>query len=146
MSLTIEEIQARRAELREANDRAREAQRITDMGHVLDLEETLGFEAVLVTHLQRWSDGAATLVVCEVPRAKDNRFKRFQQVANSDKAKAAKKVEASEQLARSCLLYPHPKDEAELCAATLDVAPGLLGFVANELVKAVQGREEDEGK
>ena len=146
MSLSLEEISVRRAEMRSANDDARAAQHVADMAEVLRLEEEHGYEAVEVVQLARWAPGATTLVAAKIPRASDNFFKRYRQTAGSDKASAGTKIDAGDQFSRSCLLYPHPKNQVELFEATINVAPGLLGHVALQLVLAVQGREIEEGK
>ena len=142
----VAEIETQRAALRARLDDARSEQNATDMAEVLRLEEEMGYEAVEVVYLARWSPGATTLVVAEIPRAADHRFKRYQQLVNSKKTSGAKKIEAGDSFSRSCLLYPSPKEQTELFEATTNVAPGLLGHVALQLVMAVQGREQDEGK
>ncbi len=142
----VADIEAQRTKLRAALDDNRAEQNAKDMAEVLRLEEEMGYEAVEVVYLARWSAPATTLVVAEIPRAADHRFKRYQQQANSNKASGAKKIEAGDTFARSCLLYPSPKDQTELFEETINVAPGLLGHVALQLVVAVQGREQDEGK
>ena len=146
MSLTLEQIEARRAELRAANERAQDEQLTTDMARVLELEEEHGYDAVEVIRLARYRPGATALVVAEVPRASDHRFKRYRQVAGSEKSNSAAKTDAADLFAKSCMLYPSPKDQAELYEVTVDAAPGILGHVALQLVKAVQGRELEEGK
>lgn len=142
----LSEIEERRAARRRANEGAKQAQHAIDLERLDALEEQHGWDAVEPLHLSRYEPGCATMLIALLPRMADAKYKRFMQRANGDKSKASHKLEAGEELARSCLIYPSPTDDAELYNSTVDFAPGILGHLAKTIVEAVQGKEEDEGK
>ena len=146
--MSIEEIEARRAARRAEHDKAHAEQYAKDFEALDKLEEEHGYERVLSVTLKGWrsGEGAATMIVVRVPRAREAIFKRFQQQVNSNKAGAKQKVEAAELLGSSCLLYPSKTDDPECHEATMDLAPGVLGHAAALIVEAVQGEAEEEGK
>jgi hypothetical protein len=145
---TFAELEARREARRQAHIEAHETQRLLDLERLDALEEEHGYGRVLKVELGTWRDGsgAATMMVLRLPLASEAVFKRFQQQVSSGKASPASKLEAAEVLARSCVVYPHPKSEADAYNATVEMAPGVLGNLALQIVSAVQGRAEAEGK
>lgn len=145
---TFAELEARRAARKAAYEEAYETQKLLDLERLDELEEEHGYGRVLRVDLGNWRDGsgAVTLMVLRLPLASEAVFKRFQQQVASDKASTAAKVEAGEVLARSCVVYPNPKTEADAYNATVEMAPGVLGNLALQIVTAVQGRAEAEGK
>lgn len=142
--MTSAEVEQRREARRLAHETARAEQEAIDLVELDKLEEAHGWDGVEPIRLSRWEPGAATMLVIRIPRASEHVYRRFQQQANADKAKGAQKVEASETLGRSCVVYPDPK--SDLYEKTVDIAPGILGHAAHRVVMAVQGKEEEEGK
>lgn len=120
-------------------------QEADDIERLVELEGEHGFERVLRIDLNGWKPGAgaATLVVARVPFASEKVYKRFEETVSKPKAENLKAAHA---LAEACLVYPHRTDDAALYAATLELAPGLLTHVANQIANAVQGRAEEEKK
>jgi len=123
-------------------------QQATDMEIVADLEAEHGTERVIVIPLSGWvaSRGMVTMVAALLPEATDHKIKKIQQIASNDKTTGNEKLKASEQLGRQCLVYPSPKEHEAAFAATTELAPGILNRVANDVIKAVQGKVIEEGK
>lgn len=144
--MSLEKIKARRAERKNALAKLRAEQYEKDLEELDKLEELHGHDAVLSVELIKWSPGATTMIVVKLPKTSEQVYKRFQHQANAKNPSASHKVDASDMLARSCAVYPHPKEDTELFDATIDIAPGLLGYVAQQIVDSVQGKAEEEGK
>lgn len=144
----IAAVEARRAAARAEVAAAHAEQQATDLEALADLEETHGYERILRIDINGWAvgQGAATLVVTRVPKASEKVFKRFQETVEASKKGATASSAAAETLARSCLVYPSPESAKALYDATIDLAPGILGHVALQIVEAVQGRAEEEKK
>ena len=140
--------QARRKALVDSEREARVLQQADDIEAIVELEELHGSERVLRIELDCWAPnrGAATCVAVLLPEAGDHKFKRFQQIANRDELKPAEKVDASDVLARSCIVYPHPKDAPEMYKATVSLSSGILAYVTNQIITHVRGRLVEEGK
>lgn len=149
MTVTVEEriaaVAKRRAEREATNETARREQMATDLEALDALEEEHGHERVYRVDLSGWQSGrgAATLVAYKLPVTSDAKVKRFLQQANSTNPNAQQRLEASDALAKSCLVYP---SEPELFKATLELAPGLLHLLAKEIFERVQGKAQEEGK
>jgi nitrate/nitrite-specific signal transduction histidine kinase len=123
-------------------------QRANDLEALVKLETAHGSERILQVDMIGWvpNRGAATMVVVKLPETSDHKVRIVQELASKENVKAAAKVEASETLARQCLVYPSPKDHPDLYAATIELAPGILGHASNQIVKAVSGKAVAEGK
>lgn len=145
----IQKLELRRQALRDANDQAHEQQYAKDLERLVELEEEHGFERVLKIDVDGWQagEGAATCIIVRLPKSSEHVFKRFQQSIMGN-ASEAKKAEAAELLGASCLVYPSAKvdGEAELYKSTIEIAPGILGHAAQQVVKKVQGTAAEEGK
>lgn len=142
--MTSGEIELRRAARRAAHETARAEQEAKDLAELDRLEEQHGWDSVDPIRLERWEAGAATMVIVRLPRSSESVYKRFQEQASADKANGKKRVETSESLGRSCIVYPEAK--SDLYERTLEIAPGILGHAAHHIVKRVQGRDDEEGK
>jgi len=144
--MTPEQLEKNRAERRKAFDAAFAEQQGKDLEELDLLEAEHGDERVIRIDLVGWQpgDGAATLVAAKLPRSSEMVFQRFQQKIGGKKATGNTDLDAQDQLARSCLVYPAAN--SDLLRATLDAAPGILGHVAVQIVNAVQGKAALEGK
>ncbi len=142
----IAELLKQDAKIETDHTEARKPQQITDLKRLVALKTEHGADVVCYVELSRYKPGAATMVIALLPASSEFKYKRFQQTTHSDKAKSGAKLEAGEQLARSCMIYPHPKDDEDLHEATVEFAPGILGHLAHSIVKAVQGRDDEQGK
>ena len=133
MTLTLAEIQARRAERKAEHEKAKAEQHTLDLAELLRCEEEEDFERVYPVHLSTWRTGAATMIVFKVPLTSDHHFRAFQRKSTSKGRQSAEQVDVSEELARACILYPSPKkdEEKELYEATIETAPGVFGVVEN---------------
>ena len=137
---------AKREQLKTSEADARAEQYAVDLEALVDLEGEHGFDRIVRVDVGVWQPGkgAATMVVAKAPRGSEKVFKRFEEkIAKAKKDGSTAVLDAHHELAISCLVYPSDK---KLLDATLDIAPGLLSHVANEIVKAVQGSAEDEKK
>jgi hypothetical protein len=141
-----------RAVRKGAEDVARKRQQVVDMAALSELEEEHGHNRVLRIDIEGWKSGAgaATLVAVLLPERRDAKFKRFQQELNKERPDSPKRIEAADRLARSCIVYPDPKDEEHggkaLFEATIELAPGLLTHVANQIDGWATGKAIEEGK
>lgn len=144
----LQAIQERREARKAMEKAAYDAQRVLDMTALADLEDELGYERVKAISLSGWrpGEGAATMVVVRLPRKSEAVFKRFEQMLTRAKEGTPAKLEAQTLLAESCLVYPSKKDSPELYNATMELAPGVLSNAAFQIVVAVQGQAEVEGK
>jgi hypothetical protein len=119
-----------------------------DMEAQAELEVQHGEARVVAFPLDCWTPGrgAATMLIAVLPETRDSKVKRLQQIASNDKISAAEKLEASEALARQCIVYPGKKTHEEMYNATVELAPGVLNHAARHIYKRIQGRELEEGK
>lgn len=150
--LTTEERRAAALEKREALKvdfaAAFAEQQVNDLEALVELEAEHGFGRVIKIDIGGWKagEGAATLVVVRVPRARDAFFKRYEETVTKAKEGTTARLEAAHMLTESCLLYPSKKDQKELYDATFDLAAGIRTHLAIEISKAVQGSAEEEKK
>lgn len=144
----IASVEARRQKLREGHAAAHAEQLAIDMEALVELEAEHGFDQILRIDLSAWKAGvgAATMVAARVPLASESVFRRFEQTVSKAKSGTSSAHDASQTLARSCLVYPSEKSAPELYAATMELAPGVLSHLALQVVKAVQGNAEEEKK
>ena len=140
--------QARRDANKDAFELAHAEQQFADLERLASLEEEHGFERVQRFDVPAWNpgEGAATMVLARVPRAKEAIVKRFEQTAAKAKDGDGKILEAGHLLARSCIVYPSERDEKELYEATMDLAAAMLSHVGVQIMKLVQGKAEEEKK
>jgi hypothetical protein len=144
----IAEIQARRAAKRDAEKGAYLAQQVLDLEALAALEDEHGFERVFSTVIGGWKpgEGSATLVVARLPKRSESIYKRFEQTIHKAKQGTTAFGDAGDVLARSCIVYPSEKEKPELYAATMELAAGILGKVATQIVEKVRGEVEEEKK
>lgn len=121
-------------------------QRAADMETLAELEAEHGSDRVLRIDLKGWTPGkgAATMVVVRLPLSSESVFRRFRTKVSKRELKPHEGVEAEEELARACMVYPHPKNARELYEATIDIGPGLLAHAATEIVRWAQGKAAEE--
>lgn len=142
----IAAIEKRRAERAVANEAARKEQFAIDMEALDGLEEQHGHERVFRVVLDGWQagHGAATLVAYRLPLSSEAVVKRFLQQANATNPNAQQRVEASDALAKACIVYPEHGSDAY--RATFEISPGLYHAIAKQIFDRVSGRAQEEGK
>lgn len=143
----IAALEAKRDKSREELEKARTVQYAADLERLVELEDEHGQNGVLKVGLSKvWKKdkGAATLAVVKLPEEKDKLFRRFEIAAAKSKS-GDETLKAGHLLAESCLVYPSKKDDPELYAATINLAPGVFSMIANAIAERVQG-SRDEGK
>ena len=136
--------QARRDALKAAEAEMFAEKFATDLEALAELEAEHGEARVLRIDIGGWKPGAgaATMIVGRVPTKKDSIYKRF---VDTVAKQNADNVKATDTLAAACLVYP-AREDADLFAATMELAPGALTTLGLQLVKAVQGHAEEEKK
>jgi len=119
-----------------------------DMERLASLEEEHGFERVQRFDVPAWNpgEGAATMVIARIPRAKEAIVKRFEQTSARAKEGDGKILDAGHVLARSCIVYPNETTERALYDATMELAAAMLSHVGVQVMKLVQGKAEEEKK
>lgn len=149
--MTPEQYAERKAARIKAIEEAHAEQLAKDLERLDQLEEEHGYERVVRVNLNGWQPGhgAATFVVARLPMTSEIVYKKFQQqiqipVKSAQDAKRAD--QASDQLGEACMVYPDRKTEPELYKATTELAAGIIGHLAAEVVRAVQGKAAEEGK
>ncbi len=153
----IEALHARRRATRETHDAAYKAQHLIDLTALADLEDAHGCDRIVKVGIRGWEvgSGAVTMVVAKRPRKSDSLYKRFvdtlQRASKGDKVNSGEASKAGDLLAESCIVYPKVSKKGEpsydgAYESTLELAPGLLTSVANELVTSAMGKAEEEGK
>lgn len=142
------EIQAKRDALRAKEAEAHEEQELVDLEILADLEAEHGYERVKRIDIGGWKPGcgAATMVIARIPLASESYFKRFEMDVSKAKPGSDAVLGAHHQLARVCLVYPTKDKHKDLHEATFELAPGLLSHIAHVIVKAVQGKADEEKK
>lgn len=146
MADRIAELEARRAKRRADHEKAFAEQQLVDLEALDLLEEEHGWARVLRIDLEGWraGSGSTTMVVCRVPVGSDVVVKKFMQQVHAKDAKPAQVVAAEEELGNATIVYPEKGSDAYV--ATVEMAPAVLGHVAAQVVKVVQGRAAEEGK
>ena len=137
----------KRREVREkAYAEARELQHADDLEALDKLEDEHGWGRILRIDLDGWQpgSGAVTLIAAKLPLSSDATFKRFAQQSVGKDKKAQAILDSGDAFGSSCVVYPAPDSEAY--RATIESFAGVLGHVAVQVVKAVQGRAAEEGK
>jgi len=133
---------ARRAELREANERARAEQELKDLAAIEDLEILHGV-ANIATVRVNFSPGLPALVAVRCPEPPE--MKRYHDtIKPSKKGDIGDPLAAAGQLGRACLVYPERDDPMR--DALFTQRPGVDTDLGNEAHKLVAIKAEDEGK
>lgn len=137
---------SKRDALQAVEETARDEQLANDLEAIADLEAEHGFERIIRIQLPGWTPGkgAPTCVAVRVPYAKEQKCKRFIQLINASKEHTRERIEASEQLGESCMVYP--KLGTDEYKAALEIAPLILTHAAAQIVKASQGQVEKREK
>ncbi len=136
----IEEVEAKRAELRAASLAAKNTQKLVDLEAILALEVEHG-EDIATLEANRFVPGQPVVVGVKAPSA--DYYKRYQQkvrragVAKNSDALGA----AGDELAKSCWVYP---SEPEAQKAMLDAFPGLLASIFLRVTSLAEMRADDE--
>ena len=137
----IEEIEKRRAARREASAAARDEQHATDLEAIDKLEEEHGDGVLARLNVDRFVPGQPTFIVMRTPTRAA--YKRFQdQYAAATKGKG-KVLDAHENLARTCWVYPADKAAQD---AMLEVLPGIGHAISVHAQQLVEAQASDEGK
>lgn len=139
--MSLEEIEARRAALREADADARTVQHLADMTELLALEEKHGIGQVKALHVPTFAKGLPTLVVVKSP-AGTSEYKRFADSVRSAKGNQQLIHAASEVLGRACIAYP----DAAMQKLMADTFPNLFVDACNAAAGFVQLQAEAEKK
>lgn len=140
--------QARRERLRAEQEAALKEQQATDLEALADLEAEHGFDRVLRIDLVGWKPGvgAAALLAVRVPEGRESVVKRFEQTVATSKERTPTNLQALKTLGEACVVYPDRKSQRDLYDATLELAPAILSKAGELVIKAVQGRGEEEKK
>lgn len=140
MTDTLEAIEARRAERKEALEKQRLAQLAVDLVALERLEEEHGDSNVARIDVP-YTPGAVTFVVVKTPSSAY--YKRWKSRVKPDaKGRPGDAVAAAEELASVCRVYPDETQYEALCEAR----PGLHVKVGLEALKLSTGQAESEGK
>lgn len=135
---TVEEIEKRRAERKEALEKQRAEQRAIDLEALDGFESTLGDSNVAYLDVP-FTPGLPTLAIVRCPKSIE--IKRYRAtVAPDHKAFAAK---AAEDLGAICLVYP---EKGDLRDTLLESRPGLLVGLGMTALGLSTGKAQDEGK
>lgn len=134
---------ARKAELAKARD----AQRLIDLGAIEEIEIALGDSNVFVIDIP-YTPGLPTCIACRTPT--DPELKRYRHRVTSGAAKNEEGkssdplagVKAAEELADVVRVYPPDADYAEIRKAR----PGVHLQLGTSAVSLAVGRKEQEGK
>lgn len=139
----LEEIQARRAKLREAHDSARLAQEEIDYAALADAEEEHGYGSVKSIVVESFKAGCPTLAVVKSPGGTAF-YKRYSDQVRNAKGDAKKVGEAQELMGQGCMIYP---PVGEVRKAMAEAFPGLFvsaGIVAVRMAE-LDAEEEKKG-
>ena len=137
---TLAEVEKRRADRREAADKAREAQEVTDLEAIEALEA--GGAMLHTMTAPRHVPGVVMKIGFRAPTAGE--YKRYLDTigAASQRQDHKGRTAALTTLAASCLVYPAADERAALLAEF----PGTLVSLALEAAKIAELRAEEEGK
>jgi hypothetical protein len=150
--VTDEELQKRREALANKRDEQRTSeakahalQEIVDLEAIAELEAEHGFDRVLPVKLIGWKPGAdaATHIAVRVPLKRESLIKRYESQITKPKADLAAALHT---LAEACVVYPDRKTQKDLYEATMELAPGILSKSGGLIVKAVEGKADEEKK
>lgn len=139
----LEDVEKRRAALRDRHDSARKEQEVKDLEAILALEEAQG-EPLHTMTANGFKAGVSVKVAFRAPTALE--YKRFCDMVGraQQKGDSAARQKAQEVLADVCWEYP-AKDSEER-KKMLDAFPGVLISMAIEAAKVAELASEEEGK
>jgi hypothetical protein len=137
---------ARRQAQADAEALAKSEQMAADLEAVADAEAEHGYDRIIRIDLTGWRPGmgAPTCVAVRVPMAADKLCQRFIEQINRSKEHSRERLTAQDLLGAACIVYPAPNSDAY--KAALEVAPLILSHAAMQVVRASQGKAEEEGK
>lgn len=141
MSEKTDKLEAELEKLRASKAKAEETQYEADLEARLELEQE--HEAIAAVKVARFISGQPTQAYVRTPSSAEyRRFRTLVHKAVGQKNPSAQ-AEASEQLARSCWVYPKTDEGRN---AMLAAFPGILTPLANAAAALAQGNAEDVGK
>lgn len=129
-----------KAKAKRARERA--SQRAKDLSAIIDLENEMGIELKTLETQERYVEGVPVVVGVRPPTKME--YRRFQSEVRAAKENATKRGEASDLLAKACVVYP-PKDSDAFKALT-EAFPGTLNSVVLVATKLAELQSEDEKK
>jgi hypothetical protein len=135
----IAEIELRRTGRKRVSDDKRDAQHLTDLLAIEELEIELGEGSVAIVEIPEFTPGCVTLVAARSPNSAE--VKRYRYVASDKPGKRNEvipgdAVGAAEQLAETCLKYPDAEAFEKVCAER----PGLKAQLGTFAVQLVLGK------
>jgi hypothetical protein len=134
----LDEVRARIAAAREAEDAQRDEQLASDLEAVFTLAEEYGQSRVRRVEIKAWTPGIPAVAAVRCPSKAE--VKRFQ--ARMREAKADR-VKALEELAAVCTVYPEAGERREALFAACPALPVQLG---QEAASLAIGEAQEEGK
>lgn len=141
MSARTEELEARLEANRAEREKAEDAQYEIDLEKRIELETEHG--GIAAVKVSRFVPGQPTRAYLRTPTGPEyKRYKALMFAANQQKNTPKMQVEAQEQLARSCWIYPAKDDQDAMLAAF----PGILSPLSMAAAALAEGKTEDEGK
>lgn len=155
-----ERLRADERDQKEEEELAYREQKLKDETRRRELERKHGRMRILSVPFDAWApnagpelgDGkhvqAATRFICLLPEARSRRFKVMQKtLARLEDDDREGRVEEIERAAREAIVYPHPDRDRAMYQATINLTTELiLGNLANQMFKAMGGREADTRK
>jgi len=144
----IAEVRKRRAAQAQKEHKPWLVQNLKDQLALADLEDEHGPNRVWSIEFEGWKaeEGAATLIVVLLPTRSEKKFKKFQQLVLKNRERAPQVLTAIEQLARTCVVYPHPEEQKELYTGTVELAAGILSEAADFIGAKLRGQAEEDSK
>jgi hypothetical protein len=135
----ITELEQRRADRKKANDAKRDAQLVSDLEAIEELEIELGEGSIAIVEIPEHTPGCVTLVAARAPNSAE--VKRYRFMASDKPGKRNEvipgdAVGAAEQLAETCLKYPDAEAFEKVCAER----PGLKAQLGTFAVQLVLGK------
>ena len=143
----IDAANAKRDALKRALADAQILQAAADMIAITDLEAEQGFNRVIAIDLSSvWKPGvdAPTRIAFVVPEQSDGLAQRFIETINKHKEGSRERLLAQDALAIECVRYPEKGSDAY--KAALRIAPLVLSNAALQIVRAVEGVAQEQGK
>lgn len=142
----IEELEEKLAKTREVREKAEGEQYEKDLEEQIRLVEEHG--VIATVKVARFAPGFPTRAFVRTPRSSE--YKRYKDSVHRaiDKKNISSQQAASEQLARSCWVYPAPGEGglSEEQSAMLEKFPGLLTAIGVTAIGLAEGKTVDEGK
>jgi hypothetical protein len=142
----IKAAEAKRQSHRDAETAERLEQLAVDSEAISELEATHGDGRIIAIELSSWKpgEGCPVKVAVRVPRGSERLCQRFIEQINRAKEGSKDRIVAQDALATECWVYPEKGSDG--FKAALEASSLILSHAALQIVKASQGRAEDEGK